>query len=523
MVRGILPVLLSALLLIISFPPFDFSYAAWIALVPLLLITTGKGQRFSFLLSLICGCTFILGVFKWILEVVNYTYLHHALLVIYLGSYVAVFGLLTNWIARRISAAWALWTAPFIWVVLEYIRSHFFFIALPWGLLSHSQYQCPSVIQIASVTGAYGVSFLIVLVNSAVTAILLLVNSGLAKNLLPHINSVPRRAAFGLAGTAAACTALTLIFGFRTISRPIQGEHIKISVVQGDIEQTQKWDHKYAAYIMQTYRDLTLQAARDKPDLIVWPETATPGSVNRNLSLHRQLTGLSKQAGAYLLVGRAQQQKFRSKGPKQAKFYNSAFLIGPKGKLRHYNKIRLFPFGEYLPMKGIIPWSFIHVPAIDGYVSGKEYTVFDLPPGKFGVTICWENIFPNFVRQFTKRGAGFIINITNEAWFGDSAAPYQFLSMSVLRAAENRVSVIRSANTGISCFIDPYGRVLGRVENDQHKPVFVRGFLTREVPVRTATTFYARRGDVFAYACAFISTIIVAVLMFDRVRRLILK
>jgi apolipoprotein N-acyltransferase len=173
-------------------------------------------------------------------------------------------------------------------------------------------------------------------------------------------------------------------------------------------------------------------------------------------------------------------------------------------------------------MKDIIPWSYIHVPAIDGYVSGKEYTVFDLPRGRFGATICWENIFADFVRQFTKRGADFIINITNEAWFGDTAAPYQFLSMSVMRAVENRVSVVRSANTGISCFIDPYGRVLGQVENNQHKAVFVRGYLTREIPVRTATTFYTRHGDVFVVACGLISLLIVALSVSERVKRLIL-
>ncbi len=513
MLRDFLLALLSALLLIISFPPFDMSYGVWVALVPLLLMTTGNNQKFSFLLSLVCGSTFILGIFNWILEVSNYTYLHHTLLVLYLGSYVAIFGLLTNWASRRYGVAYALSAAPFLWVFLEYIRSNFFFIALPWGLLAHSQYQSPGVIQIASITGVYGISFLIVLVNSAITAVILLAGAYLPKAFRLQPRSLSKRAGLSIVGLAAAFTTLTLAYGFRTINQPIDGDHIKVSVIQGNIEQTIKWDHKYSKLIMQTYKDLTMKASRDRPDLIVWPETSTPGSINRSAFLYSQLRKLSKQAETYLLVGSAQQQKFRGKGSKQANYYNSAFLIHPKSKKQYYNKIRLFPFGEYLPMKEIFPWSFISVPEIGGYMPGKEYTVFNHPRGQFGVTICWENIFPDFVRQFIKGGANFIINITNEAWFGETAAPYQFLSMSVMRAVENRVSVIRSANTGISGFIDPYGRVLGRVANDRQKDIFVRGFLTLEIPVVEDKTFYTRYGNIFAYLCGITSIFIIVMLI----------
>jgi len=523
MLREIIFALLSALLLIISFPPFDISYGVWVALVPLLLMTTDNNQKSCFLLSLVCGSTFILGIFRWILEVTNYTYIHHTLLVLYLGLYVAMFGLLISMISRRYNSAWALVAAPFLWVFLEYIRSNFFFIALPWGLLAHSQYQSPAVIQIASFTGVYGTSFLIVLVNSAVTAVILLFGTNLPKAVLPQSNFLSKKAGLSIVGLAALCVALTLTYGFRTISNPMTGDPIKVSVIQGNIEQTKKWDGKYAKFIMQTYNDLTLKASRDDPDLIVWPETSTPGSINRSVSLYSQLRTLSKNTGTYLLVGSAQRQKFRRKGSEQPKYYNSAFLIHPKGKRQHYNKIRLFPFGEYLPMKDIFPWSFISVPEVGGYMPGKDFTVFNHPRGRFGVTICWENIFPDFVRQFIKRGANFIINITNEAWFGETAAPYQFLSMSVMRAVENRVSVIRSANTGVSGFIDPYGRVIGRVADDRQNDIFVRGFLTLEIPVVQDKTFYTKHGDIFAYACAAISILILALLILRPARRLLLR
>ena len=513
MLRDIILALLSAVLLIISFPPFDISNGVWIALVPLFLITTGKNQKYSFWLSQVCGSTFILGIFNWILEVANYTYIHHAILVLYLGLYVAVFGLLTNLTFRRYGIAWALVAAPFFWVFLEYIRSNFFFIALPWGLLAHSQYQSPAVIQIASITGVYGISFLIVLVNCAVTAVILLSGKLFPKVILPHPGFISKHAGLSIIGMAAACLALTLIFGIQIIKQPLNSDPIKVSVIQGNIEQNQKWDKKYSRYIMQTYNDLTMKASMDRPDLIIWPETSTPGSINQNRSIHTQLRKLSRDAGTYLLVGSAQRQKFRGKDQKQANYYNSAFLIPPGGKQQHYNKIRLFPFGEYLPMKDIFPWSFISVPEVGGYVPGKKFKVFDHPAGKFGVTICWENIFPDFVRQFVKRGAGFIINITNEAWFGETAAPYQFLSMSVMRAVENRVSVIRSANTGVSGFIDPYGRLIGRVANDQHKDIFVRGFLTQDIPVVQGKTFYTRFGNIFVYLCSIISIFIITMLI----------
>jgi len=139
------------------------------------------------------------------------------------------------------------------------------------------------------------------------------------------------------------------------------------------------------------------------------------------------------------------------------------------------------PFGEYLPHEDVIPWSWIKAGAIGNYLPGTEYTVFQLPEGRLSVTICWENLFSNLVRQFVKRGAQFIVNITNEAWFGETAAPYQFLSMSVFRAVENRVYVVRCANTGISCFIDPCGRVVDRVKDENGRDIFVRGIVTGSV------------------------------------------
>jgi apolipoprotein N-acyltransferase len=170
-----------------------------------------------------------------------------------------------------------------------------------------------------------------------------------------------------------------------------------------------------------------------------------------------------------------------------------------------YDKIRLFPFGEYLPYKHIIPWSAIGVPDVGGYVPGDQYTVFEQRDWRFSATICWENLFPDQVRQFVRKGAQFIVNITNEAWFGETEAPEQFLSMNVFRAVENGIFLVRCANTGISCIIDPCGRVLDRVKDENGKDVFVRGYVTGEIIPLQSNSLYTRYGDWFAWLCVIVS------------------
>ena len=255
---------------------------------------------------------------------------------------------------------------------------------------------------------------------------------------------------------------------------------------------------------MRTYRDLTMAAAKDNPDLIVWPETATPRAMNTDLGLKKQIRKIAESAGSNLLLGSSQVYKFKKNDPKSAKVKNTAYLVpaAPHLKLsQQYDKIRLFPFGEYLPYKNKIPWSYINVPDVGNYIAGKEHTVFSLPEFRFGVTICWENLFSDFVRRFVKGGAQFIVNMTNEAWFGPTGAPYQFVSMNVFRAVENRVFVIRCANTGVSCFIDPYGRVVNRVRGRNGSDIFVRGFLINPVIPLENKTFYTLYGDWFAWLC----------------------
>jgi apolipoprotein N-acyltransferase len=503
--------ILSSIALCSSFPPFDLSFLMWVALVPLFLSIAGKSERQGFLLSLICGIVFFLGIFNWIFEIPGYMLIHHVLLALYLGSYFGIFGTSFSFISRKCGITTAFFLAPFIWVSLEYIRSNLSFLALPWGLLAHSQYANPSVIQISSITGAYGISFLIVMVNSALAAV-----------IYPFfLRLIPRNILFKgpsnigkitLASTATLLVVFTLGFGHLETSKPIVGQEIKVVAIQGNIEQPKKWDQKYAEFIMETYASLTTEASRYNPSLIVWPEAATPKAINRDPGLYGRLMRLTEITGAYLLLGSSQKPKIGGHAPKQLKYKNTAFLLSSEDRKNgnnRYDKIRLLPFGEYLPFKEHIPWTLIKVADMGGFVPGDEFTIFKLRDYRFGVTICWENIFPDMARQFVKAGAQFIVNIANEAWFGRTAAPYQFFSMSVFRAVENRVFVIKCANTGISCIIDPYGRIVDYVKDAQGRNIFVQGVLSGSVIPLDSKTIYTRYGDWLPWLCISFSVIFI--------------
>ena len=498
----VLAPILSGALLVFPFPRYDISWLVWLGLVPLLMAISGRSTRAGFYSSYVCGIVFFTGVFSWAFAIPGYKFIHQGILAFYAAFYFCFFGLIFSYIAKRSGVTYAHLAAPFIWVGLEYVRCNFAFLALPWPLLAHSQYQHPQIIQFATVTGAYGVSFLIVLVNSALSVILLSLvcrqkNNGFAQN--QFISNTGRNAVVGF---AVLLTAFALFYGDAALKRPLLEKSIKLSVLQGNIDQEKKRNpRKHAGSIMQRYVELTQKASRDRPDLIVWPEAATPGLVLKHVGLYRQLRTLIRDVGTYFLVGSSEFPKFDKTLQKLRKAGNTALFLSPEGKvLGQHLKIRLLPFGEYIPYEDTFPWPNSIVPNQNQNweIPGREYTLFELDAARFGVIICWENAFPGLFRQFVKDGANLMINITNEGWFGETAAPYQFLAMCVFRSVENRISMARAANTGISCFIDPYGRVTDRVWNN-NKDIYVSGYLTREIKLSEEKTFYTMYGDVFAY------------------------
>lgn len=517
--------LFSSLLLVASFPKVDLGFLAWIGLLPILIASNGKSLKYSFILWFVCGLFFFGGVFYWTFAIPKYTVLHHSLLGLYLPPYFAFFGLAIGFISKRWGVTPALFAGPFIWVSLEYVRSNLSFMALPWALLAHSQYQYPATIQISSVAGAYGVSFLIVLVNTAV-AQMIIGPSPLWRGLAGLKKVAPwTRGSFFLPIATAVLFILALGYGEKTLSGPTERRIIKASVLQGNISQERKANpRRHAPYIMERYADLTRRATLDGPDLIVWPEAATPGFILKDISLHQKMVSTVRESNTYLLVGSSEYAKFTTTLPKEKtmKSGNTALFFSPEGKiLGQYLKIHLVPFGEYIPLEGIIDWPHFIVPSEKKLheAPGEEYTLFNLKKAKFGVVICWEHVFPDLFRTFVQNGADFMLNITNEGWFGDTAAPHQMLAISVFRAVENRRAIARAANTGISCFIDPHGRITGRVQDNQKKDTFIAGYLTGEIPISDYKTFYTKHGEVFVYICIAIALLMMAISLVRGKRR----
>jgi apolipoprotein N-acyltransferase len=311
-----------------------------------------------------------------------------------------------------------------------------------------------------------------------------------------------------------------MAYGDWVLRRPPTAHSIRVAVVQANIEQDRKWDESQRADIMAIYESLSLAAGRQGADLIIWPETATPQPIYSNMEIYRQVASIADRTQASILLGSAQVQKFIPDAPEAAEMKNSAYLINP-GKRRvhqHYDKMHLLPFGEYLPLEQWVPWQRLGIYRISDFKPGRKAFVFSLKGFRFATPICWENIFPAITRAFVQNGAQVIVNITNEAWFGKSAAPYHFLAMNVFRAVESRRSVVRCANTGISCVINPCGRVVDRVRDSAGADIFVRGELNGNVILNDEMTLYTRWGDWFVGVSLALWLMLVVCLEFRRSR-----
>ena len=487
---------LSGLLLLLSFPAYELDFLVWVGFVPLLLALDGRTLFQAFLLSSVTAWVLFTGVFYWIWTVPAFNILDYFLLATYLSLYGGVFGLGVGWMHGRAGMPLAL-VAPPLWVTLEYLRAHASFLGVPWMLLGHSQYRQPSLIQLCSVTGVYGLSFLIVLVNAALTET--------AGAFRAQSASVPSRRLIVAQPPASVLIALSgvgLAGLLGTWSLPASDaenlDSFPVALVQGNIPQDRKWDQAYRAIALTRHELLTLEAGRHHPALIVWPETAVPGDVEHAPALLERVGRVARETNSHLLVGSASAAKFSDKSL-SGKNYNSMVLISANGQLAgEYRKMVLVPFGEYAPLRSLIRWSAAIATPRRDIVPGDQFTLFKIGRITFGATICWESLFPDLFRQFVNQGAQFMVNAGNEAWFGETAAPSQFFAMTVFRAVENHVAIARAENTGISAFIGPDGRILGRIERGG-KNLFVEGFLTQDVPLRSDLTFYTRYGDLFVW------------------------
>jgi apolipoprotein N-acyltransferase len=479
--------ILSATLLILAFPKPDLSFLAWFALVPWFFALGKQKALQAFFLSYLVGLVFFSGILYWVTYVSS---LGFAILVCYLSLYFAVFGLLFS-INYKQATINNLFIIPCVWVALEYIRAHLF-SGFGWALLGYSQYRNLAIIQISDITGAYGVSFLIVLVNVGIWQ---------------AIFRLRKKDSFKKAILPVFCTLfsvlLTLGYGYFRLNHRPEGKNIKVAVVQGNIPQWQKWQPQARDFILKRYSSLTEQAARKKPEIIIWPETSLPGYLEDDPELLKEITSLSnKISPAYLLIGTPQQGAGRMT-------YNSATLLLQGKIIQRYDKLHLVPFGEFMPWPGFFS-RFSFAGLIGNFSPGENYTVFSLDQTKakvkFSVLICFEDVFAHLTRNFSQTGAQVLVNMTNDAWFEDSSEPCQHLQASVFRAVENRVNLVRSANTGISCFINPWGKILSRVSNHLGRDVLVQGEKTQGLEIVSIPSFYTTFGDIFAWFCLIASS-----------------
>lgn len=488
---------LTGLLLFFSFPMFGYGIVAWVALVPLFFAlrdaTPGRGFRMGFMAGFVAHT----GIFYWIVYVVvHYGYLPvyagigaMLLLAAYLSVYTACFAAGVVFLKRRGIPLFL--SAPLLWVVLEFLRAHLL-TGFPWGSLAYSQYLYTKAIQISDITGIYGITFAIVMVNAVLYDLL---SEGIKGRRL-------------VAETVFAGVVIVAILVYGHVRTEEIDEVVKkapglqVALIQGNIEQSVKWDPLYQSQTIDIYSSLSRESIPSRNGLIVWPETAAPFYFQRPGPLQQAVVDIARTSGSSILFGSPSYE-----GEKEIVHYmNSAYLLGSDGTLGgRYDKVHLVPYGEYVPLRRFFPFIGKLVVGVGDFKAGKGFYPLATSGHRLGVLICYEGIFPEAARDYKKEKVGLLVNITNDAWFGRTSAPYQHLSMTVFRAIENRLYLVRAANTGISAIIDPKGSIVSRTG------LFERTILKGNVKIIDEKTLYTAYGDAFVYLCTIALLIIIII------------
>ncbi len=486
--RDVLLCIIGGILMALSFPKAGIFVLAWICLIPLFSAIRDKGPAAASLLGLAFGLTAYIGILYWTVFPVSVyggisvvlAVVFMLLLVSYISIYLALFAAFVAWTRERFKLSVFI-SAPVSFVCLEYLRS-LLITGFPWGFIGHSQLPWLTLMQVLDITGAYGVSFVIVAVNAALFLII--------------ERLVGRSERFPLKETAVSSVLVILlvIYGIFAIKREQAimraGTPVPVALIQPNIRQDIKWDPTFQEQTMEIYENMTLASKSYKPRIIVWPETATPFFFQNHPVFRPRVEELVRRADAPLLFGTP---AYEDEGG-TIRYYNRAYLLSETGRIvGRYDKIHLVPFVEYVPLRSL----FFFVDKLANGAAGdfSMGTVTDPIPtaiGPVGTLICYEAIFPESARLFARNGAALLINITNDAWFGTTSAPYQHFSMARMRSIETRLFLVRAANTGISAVIDPTGK------DEIRTHIFTRTVGLGEVIPKPRMTFYTRFGDVFA-------------------------
>ncbi len=495
--------LATGFLLVLCFPPFDSAQTAWLALIPLLFALEDCRAGEAFRRGYIAGLVFFGGTVWWIIHV---SLPGMIALVAFLALYFGVGGMWLAFISRACKAGASVFRNLLFavlgaagWVTLEWIRGHFIFGGFPWNYLGASQSSFAVLIQYAEYTGIYGVSAAVCVVNVLFYATV--------RRFRDHVTrQIPLRRLSWEFYIAALLLCAAFIYGMRGLrDTPRGGQQFRLALVQGNIPQSLKFDPNEKALIIERYGSLTKAALAAHPELVVWPETATPGALlydKESIALVRQVLS---EGHVPLLTG-----SFDLRGNDA---YNAAFLIKPgKGVQTIYRKLHLVPFGEYVPLRKIFPFMKWLTPIGDSLERGQDYTVFELDGWHFATVICFEDTVPELYRHFVKRDVDFVVNLTNDAWFKNSPAAEMHLANARFRAVETRRPLVRCTNNGITCVVDEFGVIQSRLEP------FTSGTLTctLRLPAAPRQTFYVQHGDVFLAGCVVVSGLAFAFLFSRR-------
>jgi len=495
---------LGAFLYTLACPPYEWSGAAWLALSPFFFVLRDKTPRAALAVGVLYGVLFCAGITYWAYFSVAAYFpfsfpvdLFFTLLIysVFVCPYTGLTASFSCLLMRRGRPLLCWLGIPALWVSGEFARSSLF-SGFSWELLGYTQYRHLTLIQVADVTGVYGLSFLMAL--SGYVAAEIFASLRLSRSAVRSLQSaIGIRGPWPALGGLAIGVVLVLLYGtvrLRQYQPPFSAPSVTVALVQGSVPNAQRWQRVHYASTLLRYVSATRRGiAAGQPDLVVWPEFAVGFYLDRESLLQAQLGQFTRRLNTALLLGAPRLEESEA----GRRYYNSAYLISPNGQpLDVYDKMRLLPFAEYRPLA--LPALLKHSPEYPSeFTMGKRATVFSLPQGTFGVMICYEATYPHLARRLVRGGAQFLVNISNDTWLaaGGGAAAAQHFSMAAFRAVENKRFLARVATAGVSGFVDPTGRLSPRSTGEAE-------VMWGQVSPGQELTVYARYGDWFVTACA---------------------
>jgi apolipoprotein N-acyltransferase len=450
-------------------------------------------RRRPFLLGLVCGGVYFAGTLYWLVETMTtfgglataLAMFAALLLVAYLALFPAAFAFVLARATRALGAR-AILLAPAFWVATELGRQYVW-DGFPWALLGYSQVTVLPIAQLASVVGVYGLSALLALTSAAVAYAIV----------------VPTRDRWLPLALSGVVVVTIAAWGAARLGRSEllgSGNPVRVAVLQGNIAQEDKWNPALSDQITDRYLSMTRQAIAEGATFIMWPESSTPFYFERDLRRGAAIRRLAVEGKTTLLIGSDQVEPVRAQPGQPAperkeQYYNAAFLVKPDGRIGAvYRKMHLVPFGEYVPAKRLFFFVGPIVDALsDTFVAGTDPVLLPVGEHRVSTAICYEVIYASLMRHFVASGSELLTTITNDAWYGRSSAAYQHWDQAALRAIEGGRYLARAANTGISGFVDPYGRVLAK------SALFEQALLVQDVRFLQTRTIYSRIGDAIAW------------------------